>query len=84
MAGKRMNKSEPGKLERIAVCESEIPSVLPFSTRTWRRLRSAGKVPQGYKVGGKLLWYPDDLREWAALGFPDRRRFEEIREENRR
>jgi len=55
-----------------------VASVLPaFSLRTWRRMDSSGRCPRGFKIGGRKLWRLADLQRWVALGFPDRREFDE-------
>ena len=54
-----------------------VAGVFPvFSLGTWRRMDSAGKVPRGFRVGGRKLWRLADLRRWADAGFPDRREFD--------
>lgn len=55
---------------RIAISEAEIPEVLPWSARTWRRMISGGLAPKGIRVGGKRLWVLADLQRWASEGFP--------------
>ena len=40
--------------------------------RTWRRWDSAGRIPLGFKIGGRKLWRATDLESWANWGFPKR------------
>ncbi len=37
---------------------------------------SGGKLPRGFKVGGRKVWRISDLQRWCEWGFPDRARFE--------
>lgn len=51
--------------------------IVPVSLATWRRMDAGGKCPRGYMVAGRKVWRMDDLRRWAAAGFPNRKQFEE-------
>ena len=68
-------------LPALAVDANRIVScVFPdVSLATWRRWDSSAKIPRGFRLGGRKLWRFDDLKRWAALGFPDRRAFERLR-----
>ena len=43
--------------------------------RTWRRWDSAGRIPPGFKIGGRKLWRATDLELWSNWGFPKRADF---------
>ncbi|MCZ6653037.1 MAG: hypothetical protein O7D91_08415 [Planctomycetota bacterium] len=62
--------------EQLAVDVRGIARLLPFAIRTLRRMDAAGKLPRGFKVGGRKLWRVSDLRLWTEWGFPDREGFE--------
>lgn len=62
--------------ERLAVDVQQMAQMVPFSIRTLRRMDSAGKLPRGFKLGGRKLWRVSDLRLWAEWGFPGRQEFE--------
>ena len=62
--------------ERLAVDVQQMAQMVPFSIRTLRRMDSAGKLPRGFKLGGRKLWRVSDLRLWTEWGFPERQEFE--------
>lgn len=45
------------------------------TVRTWRRWDSAGRIPLGFKIGGRKLWRAADLDLWSNWGFPKRDEF---------
>ena len=64
--------------------ESSLPEVIDavraaphfrVTVRTWRRWDSAGRIPPGFKIGGRKLWRATDLESWANWGFPSRADF---------
>ena len=61
---------------QLAVDVRQMAKMVPFAIRTLRRMDSAGKLPLGFKVGGRKLWRLSDLRLWCEWGFPDRTEFE--------
>ncbi len=63
--------------ERLAVDVRQMAKMVPFAVRTLRRMDSGGKLPRGFKVGGRKLWRVSDLRLWSDWGFPERQEFEE-------
>ncbi len=65
----------PSSADALALDAKAAAALFSMGERTWWRLDSAGKVPPGYRVGGRRLWRRRDLERWAALGFPDRRAF---------
>ena len=62
--------------EVLAVDVKQMAGILPFSVRTLRRMDSAGRLPRGFKVGGRKVWRVTDLRLWCEWGFPARDEFE--------
>ncbi|MCG3138057.1 MAG: hypothetical protein HJJLKODD_01914 [Phycisphaerae bacterium] len=63
-------------ITRIAVDIKQMTGMFPFSVRTLRRMDSDGRLPAGFKLGGRKLWRVVDLERWAELGFPARTDFE--------
>jgi predicted DNA-binding transcriptional regulator AlpA len=41
-----------------------------ISEVTWYRLKAAGKLPQPVRLGGRVLWRLEELRDWIAAGCP--------------
>ena len=54
------------------VAAKQAARLFAVSLRTWRSLDSAGKIPMPAKLGGRVLWYLPELRQWAAAGCPGR------------
>jgi predicted DNA-binding transcriptional regulator AlpA len=50
-----------------------------LSKATWARLNSAGKIPRPVRLGGRVLWRLEELRDWVRAGCPDRQRWELFR-----
>jgi len=48
------------------------------STVTWRRWDSAGRIPQGLKIGGARLWRRGELLDWIQAGSPPREQWQAI------
>jgi predicted DNA-binding transcriptional regulator AlpA len=40
------------------------------SRATWYSLRKAGRVPRPVRLGRRVLWRVEELREWMAAGCP--------------
>jgi len=78
-AGKPQGKTGPNAAEnclRLALGCREAAKAIGLSERSFRRGISAGRVPQGLKVGGRRLWPlegPNGLKAWLAAGCPPRR-----------
>lgn len=49
--------------EAAALCRMSKPTF-------WRRRRDGSIGPRPARVGGKLLYRADELREWIAAGMP--------------
>ena len=64
------------KPEQLAVDVRQMGKMVPFSVRTLQRMDAAGKLPRGFKLGGRKLWRVSDLRLWTEWGFPERKEFE--------
>ena len=76
-SGSRVRATDaPQACEPLAVDIKAIAQLVPFAIRTLRRMDASGKLPQGFKVGGRKLWRVSDLRLWCEWGFPDRGEFE--------
>lgn len=70
---------EPGAatIEPLAVDIKQLAKIVPFAVRTLRRMDASGKLPRGFKVGGRKVWRLSDIRLWCEWGFPPRAVFEE-------
>ena len=54
------------------ISADELANLLSASTRTIRRLDSAGKLPEGIKLGGLKRWRRKEIAEWIEAGCPHR------------
>lgn len=59
-------------VERIAVDARGVAEMFSVGLRTVRRWDSSGRLPRAFTIGRRKLWRVDDLRQWAADGFPGR------------
>lgn len=64
-----MSTSTDPRPPELAVAECDVPKLLPFSARHFRRMRSAGLAPEGMKVGRKRIFLRSELEAWAQAGF---------------
>ena len=46
------------------------------SRATWYSLRKAGRIPKPVRLGRRVLWRVEELREWMAAGCPPLSRWE--------
>jgi prophage regulatory protein len=71
----------------VAQAEAILPALLlrarqaaqvsGVSLATWHRLVAAGRTPAPVRLSaGCVRWRAEDLRQWIALGCPDRRAWE--------
>lgn len=50
--------------DRIALSMRDVVAMVGLARSTINKLRSMGKFPPGRRIGGKLLWSPQDIRDW--------------------
>ncbi len=46
-----------------------------IATVTFRRWDSAGRIPQGIKIGGARVWRRAELIAWIEAGMPPREKW---------
>ena len=68
-------QTEVVKLESIAIRPKEAAALLSVSPRKFAAMKSAGQLPPSHKLGGCTVFLLDDLKAWAAYGFPTLDRF---------
>jgi predicted DNA-binding transcriptional regulator AlpA len=51
------------------------------SARHWATLDSEGLIPSPVRLGRRVLWRAEELRDWARAGCPPRLRWQESAEE---
>ena len=57
---------------------AEASRLCAISKVTWHRWDSAGRIPQGLKIGGAKVWRRAELEAWILAGTPDRVRWQAI------
>lgn len=50
------------------------------SRSTWLSWDSAGLCPKPIRLGGRVLWCAEHLRQWAVRGCPSREEMEAVEE----
>lgn len=56
----------------LAVDAKGLAAMLSLGLRTIRSADAAGKLPPPVRVGGRVLWRVDEIRDWLDAGAPDR------------
>lgn len=64
----------------IAVNADDAAAMFGLKAKTWRRLNSAGEIPNALTIGGSVRWRVDELRAWAEAGSPSRAEWNAQRE----
>ena len=72
-----MTETQTGKL----LTAQAVGEILSLSKRQIFRMKSAGLIVTPLKVGqGAVRWRQSDIEQWIALGCPDRKTFEAMKE----
>jgi len=53
----------------------EAARLCAVSKVSWHRWDSAGRIPQGLKIGGAKVWRRAELEAWIAAGCPNREKW---------
>lgn len=70
-------RHDPG---RVLVADARLlAELLGVSVRHVRTLDSAGKIPRPVRIGERVTWRLDEVRDWLAAGCPDRRTWDTLR-----
>lgn len=62
--------------EPLLIDAKALAKLLSCSIRSIWRLKSSGKIPTPVRVGASVRWPTETVREWIAMGCPDRATFE--------
>jgi predicted DNA-binding transcriptional regulator AlpA len=63
-------------MEPLLVNIKQAVALCGISEATWFRLQAARKTPEAVKIAGRSMFRLQDIRDWVAMGCPDRRTFE--------
>lgn len=73
-----MNRNSPEYSDAICVSEEMLigakaaAKMCGVSLSTWRKLNSMGKIPEGIRLGRRLLWNRLELERWVDAHCPSR------------
>ena len=56
----------------LVVDARRLAKLLDAGVRTVRTWDAAGKLPAPIRLGGKVVWRVDEIRDWLAAGAPRR------------
>ena len=65
--------------ESLLLKACDAAALFTTSERTWRTWDTTGKIPRAIRIGRKVFWRPEELRDWVAAGCPDRAAWEAMR-----
>jgi len=57
---------------RILVDGNGAAALCNVSRSTWLGWDATGQCPHSIRLGGRVLWSTQAIREWAAMGCPSR------------
>lgn len=63
----------------LTVDASTLAGLLGVSVRTIRTWDRLGTIPAPVRIGGRVLWRTDEIRQWLDAGSPDRETWDAIR-----
>lgn len=70
-------------IEPLLVDARRIARKAGVSRSHWLKLHASGRVPAPIRLGGRVLWRPEEVAEWTRAGCPSRDRWEAMREGKR-
>jgi predicted DNA-binding transcriptional regulator AlpA len=56
----------------ILLTAAEAAAMCNVSLRTWWAWDATGKIPRAIRIGRKVFWRPEELKDWVAAGCPER------------
>jgi len=63
--------AESAELVPLAVDAKGLARLLSCGERTVHTWKSAGRLPTPFRLGGRVLWRVEEIREWLAAGAPE-------------
>lgn len=64
------------QLEPALVSAKDAAKLCGVGDRMWRTMNRDGRIPEPVRLGRRVLWRVEELRDWARAGCPPRRRWE--------
>jgi predicted DNA-binding transcriptional regulator AlpA len=69
----------PGTPPSLVVGAAQAARLCGIGRATWYSLQRAGRLPKPVRLGGRVLWRPDELRAWVDAGCPSLARWESMK-----
>lgn len=63
------------EMEPLAVPAIEAARLCGVSVAMWWKMKNSARCPAPVRIGRRLLWRVDELRQWMAQGCPPASRF---------
>lgn len=70
---------EHGDPTPLVVDAKRLAKLLCCGLRTVRTHDAVGRLPSPIRIGGRVVWRVDEIREWLAAGAPDRETWAKVR-----
>jgi predicted DNA-binding transcriptional regulator AlpA len=64
--------STPTPANHLLLTAADSAAMCNVSLRTWWAWDATGKIPRAIRIGHKVFWRPEELKEWVAAGCPER------------
>ena len=71
--------AEAASLRVLGIEAAQAARLCGISRATWYSLRKAGRVPRPVRLGRRVLWRVEELREWMAAGCPPLSRWDTLK-----
>lgn len=69
---------------KTLVSAETLGAMLSLSKRTIHRLNSSARIPSPVRISGSVRWrLEQDIKPWIAMGCPDRKTFEAMKNAGR-
>lgn len=72
-------KRQRRRLSPLVVDARRLARLLCCGIRTVRTWDAAGRLPAPLRIGGRVVWRTNEIREWLAADAPDRETWAAIR-----
>jgi predicted DNA-binding transcriptional regulator AlpA len=70
--------------EKLLLDAKEAAALCGIGRSYWLRLHSSGRVPLPLRLGRRTLWSRAEVTRWVDAGLPDRQRWEELKNSEKR
>jgi len=68
----RLHDPSPPAAAPLLVDARRLAVLLSAGVRTLRTWDAAGRLPAPLRIGGRVVWRLDEIRDWLDAGAPDR------------